>query len=254
MAAGIIVAGQPRFLPNIVGYGDPGGGGNTLLTDLLACWKFDESGGTTAADSTGRGNTLTLAGTPTPTFVPGLINNCIDFAGASATEVAARANPTGGDLDLVGKSFTFVFWFKINTFVVGRQILGRDTGGAGGRQYSVQLAGTNTLNIRVFDGTNAVGTVNLTYTNGAWQMLTWGVDLTAGGAFGQMFASVNNGARSTNNLTAAIGAVTTDFRVGRGGGASSIDCNVDAAAFWGRALSVAEETRLYNGGAGRYPI
>lgn len=253
MAAGIIVAGQPRFLPNILGYGDPGGG-NSLAADLVAYWKFDESGGTTAADSTGRGNTLTLAGTPTPTFVPGLIENAIDFTGGSITEVAARANPTGADLDVVGQTFTFVFWFKINTFAVGRQILGRDTGGAGGRQYSVQLAGTNTLNIRVFDGTNAVGTVNLLYTNGVWQMCCFGVDLMSGGAFGQMHGSINAGARTTNNLTAAIGAVTTDFRIGRSGAAVSIDSNMDATGLWKRHLSQADDVALYNGGAGRYPI
>lgn len=253
MAAGIIVAGQPRFLPNILGYGDPGGGGNSLAVGLVAYWKFDESAGTSAADATGRGNTLTLAGTPVPTWVAGLIDNAIDFTGGSITEVAARANPSGQDLDFAGTSFNIACWFKINTFVAGRQFIGRDTGGAGGRQFAIQLAGTNTLNMRCFDGTNQVAVVNLTYTNGAWQFVEVGVDLTVG-AFGQMFASVNGGARSTNNLTAAIGAVTTDFRIGRSGAAGSIDSNMDATGKWNRPLTEAEVAFLYNGGAGRYPI
>jgi hypothetical protein len=65
------------------GGGAEGGdaGGSTLGSGLVAYYAFDETSGTTAADSSGNGHNATLVGGPT--FVVGVQNNAVKMSGSS---------------------------------------------------------------------------------------------------------------------------------------------------------------------------
>src|ERR1041385_3310343 len=81
-----------------------GGGASSLLTSLVASWKFDESSGN-AADATGRSNTLT--NNNTVTYNTGQLSNAAYFASASSQyfSIASNSDLTFGDID-----FTWAAW------------------------------------------------------------------------------------------------------------------------------------------------
>jgi beta-galactosidase len=60
---------------------------------LLAWWKMDETGGSTAADSSGNGRTATVSGA---TFASGYISNALYFNGT--TNAATFASPDAGQI------------------------------------------------------------------------------------------------------------------------------------------------------------
>jgi hypothetical protein len=76
-----------------------------LTASLAAHWKFDESLGTRAADSSGNGHHGTLH--DGPSFAPGRIGNAIRFDGKNRSvhvPHAAALNPAG--------AFSIAVWFK----------------------------------------------------------------------------------------------------------------------------------------------
>jgi hypothetical protein len=76
------------------------GAGQDITTDLFAYWKFDETSGTTAADSSGNGNTLNVSYT---SFVPAKINN-----GLELDAVGYPQFPSFGETG----DITIAFWAK----------------------------------------------------------------------------------------------------------------------------------------------
>jgi len=69
-----------------------------------AYWKFDEASGTTAADSSGNGNTGTL--TNGPTWASGKVNGGLSFDGVNDT-VSVTSNTSITDIT---NNFTLSFW------------------------------------------------------------------------------------------------------------------------------------------------
>ena len=93
---------------------------------IVGWWKFDETFGTTAADSSGSSNTGTLTGSPGPFWTTGQVNGGLDFdgvndyvdasIGASITDIRVR---------------TVSAWIKLDSFgelnlgrIVDKRILG----------------------------------------------------------------------------------------------------------------------------------
>lgn len=76
----------------------------------IAYWKFDENQGNTAGDTTGHGNSLTLASTAWATQSASLSNRTTYLQFNGSTSVASRANDT--DFDFGTGSFSISGWFK----------------------------------------------------------------------------------------------------------------------------------------------
>src|SRR5579872_789630 len=85
----------------------PDGTGSTLGMGLVAYYAFDETGGTTAADSSGNGHDATLTGGAT--FSAGLRNNAVTLSG-NRQYVALPANILGGLT-----SFSVTAWLTLGS-------------------------------------------------------------------------------------------------------------------------------------------
>ncbi len=82
----------------------------SAATDLMAHWKFDETSGTTAADSSGNNNTGTLLNGPTWTTA-GKLNGALNFDGTND-----RVNvPHSTSLALNTNAATLAAWVRLDT-------------------------------------------------------------------------------------------------------------------------------------------
>ena len=80
-----------------------------IPSDLLAWLKFDETTGTTAADSSGNGWSATLVNTPT--WTPGFSNGCVDLPATGNQHLTLPSGIVSGLSD-----FTISGWVKVTAF------------------------------------------------------------------------------------------------------------------------------------------
>jgi Concanavalin A-like lectin/glucanases superfamily len=96
------------------------GGDGGIGSGLVAYYAFDESTGTTAADSSGHGNTATLMGNAT--FAAGVLGNAVNLDGASGYVVL----PSGIVMGLT--SFSIACWVNLNATPTWSRIFDFGTG------------------------------------------------------------------------------------------------------------------------------
>ena len=82
---------------------------NSEMDGLVGWWKFDETNGTVAYDSSGNGNDGNL--TNGPTWTTGKIGGALSFDGVNDFVSVAHSN----GLNLVG-AFSVSLWFKVNKY------------------------------------------------------------------------------------------------------------------------------------------
>jgi beta-galactosidase len=75
------------------------GSGGAITNGLLAWWKMNETGGSTAADSSGNGRTATISGAVFTNFATGYPSNALHFNGSSS--YASFSSPGVTQLTLV---------------------------------------------------------------------------------------------------------------------------------------------------------
>lgn len=222
------------------------------LTDqLVSYWKFDESSGN-AADSVGT-NTLTNVGTTA--FAAALINNGGDFGSANSTKYFDKATDFGVD----GGNVSMNFWFKMQT----------EIGSGVYSLYYLDMTPSNTRYRVEYDyngGTRRITWYRATPGNGGtdknvsytvtlgtanWHMITYTYDGTTllgyvDGVQQATIAASGSGSIGLSDIF-TVGAYT--------GGGGYTSGYVDEGGVWSRALTGAEITSLYNGGAGfQYPF
>ncbi len=202
--------------------------------------KFDESSGTTAADSSGNGWNGTLANSPT--WVAGKINNAVSMNGTAHVSL-----PTGVVNTLT--DFTISTWVKLNTIVVNSRIL----------DFGTSTTPTSTVGTYMFVAPTANGMrfaiTTAGYTNeqqiiattpvstGTWTH----VAVTLSGTTGTFY--VNGTAVGTNTgMTlnpASLGNTTRNF-IGRSQFAADpyLNGTVDEFRIYNRALSPSEISGL----------
>ena len=216
----------------------------SLTTNLVSYWKLDESSGN-AVDSVGS-NTLTNTST---TYTTGKINNGADMNGTSSALSAGTSAlvPTTS-----GQAISVSFWINSDTastasayrqtFSFKGGILFRYSWGDAGAAYGSAVYRTVS---------NTYSTPNLSLSASTWYHIVIVYDSTN-------LKLYVNGTQSGSDV-----AVTTDVRYDTG--TNHIGCSdsysdfydgkVDEFGIWSRALSDAEITELYNGGAGfQYPF
>ncbi|MES2925104.1 MAG: LamG-like jellyroll fold domain-containing protein [Verrucomicrobiota bacterium] len=104
-------------------------------SDLLAWWKFNETSGTTAADSSGNGRDGTL--TNGPVWAPGLFNGGVGIPAVNNESVTLPTGIVSGLSD-----FTISGWVKINAFTTFARIFDFGTSTANYMFLTPQYTGT----------------------------------------------------------------------------------------------------------------
>ncbi len=108
---------------------------DNAAADLVAHWRFDETSGTTASDSSGNGLNGTLGGDPQ--WVAGTIGGALEFDGDDYVDFGAPAV-----FDFGTEDFTISAWIKMTAVMRGSIFaIGGDDGG--GIRYTLAMGENN---------------------------------------------------------------------------------------------------------------
>lgn len=216
----------------------------TLIDGLAAYYKFDENTGTTSVDSTGIGNTGTFTGT-TPYWAPGKINSGSDYTANdtvfTVTTVAAQNN-----FNQVSVSF----WAAITAAGNFGGIFKKNDGTASHSRLSLELDAGVPNKLRIVTKRNGG-------TQGIWDVaMTWDTTFRHYIITYDMSSNANNPIYYINGVsqstpqtlvpTLSPFADGTNLTIGVGGPRGVID----EVGYWGKILTQAEVTQLYNNGNG----
>jgi hypothetical protein len=224
--------------------------GNTLINDLLAYWKLDETSGT-RFDSTANNNDLTdnnTVGSGT-----GKIGNAASFVAAN-NEYLSRSSSSGLLAGTGG--ITVAAWVKPDVVNQTQQIAGVWEGTTLTDQYRIGILASGEYFVQVRDnsGTTALTSIAGSAVSGAWRLVFGWYDATAQTINLQVFDGSTN-PTSTISFTATLNVPSSPlFNVAKGG-AAYYDGLIDELGSWERVLTLTERTQLYNSGSGlTYPF
>jgi hypothetical protein len=217
--------------------------GFTPNTDpsLAALWKLDEGSGTTAADSSGNGNTGTL--TNGPVWVAGQIDGALQFDGSN--DYVACGN--GASLNL-NSQVTLAAWINPNTAGNGaHQIFVAK----GDNSYALKHNTGNYMEFNIYDGTwyTARGpAVTAATFNGVWHHVAGTYDGTTLKIYinGELQPAI-----ASESHTGDIDSSATAVSIGRdsdGGGRRYFNGLIDDVRIYSRALTVEEIQAVMTGG------
>ena len=207
-------------------------------TNQIARWKLDETGGTTATNSSGGGLNGTLWGSPTWN-TNGFLEGGLTLTSASQQYVSVTDNSA---LDFItGAAFTISAWVKPTGFGAASiyPVLSHGSGyelslagGATNKGLSFTVGGV-TLNPATTDETALLG-------DGNWHLVT--ATLTAGGAAALYIDGASVGTASGMNPGATD---TGSLYIGRDG-SNYFNGAVDDVRMYSRPLIAAEIAALHN--------
>ena len=151
---------------------------------LVAWFKFDETGGTTAVDASGNGNDLTLRGGAS--FAPGRIGNALSLNGVDG---AAEAAPTAG-LNLTG-SMTIAAFLEPTMLLGYNTVVAKGINGTRGYGMNVLDGQLNYVEVGFEDVTSAIAPSVDTFQHVAitWDPTTSAVEFFVNGASTQTIAN-----------------------------------------------------------------
>lgn len=205
-------------------------------------WRFGESSGTSAADSSGNGRSSTISATGITYSQTGAIkadtNTAFLFASASSGLVTLpSSNPFTGS-----SASTMECWFKVaalpgsGVFFNLMQIA--DVAGGAGHSSTVYLAGTQSGKLFWDDQSASTSWGTIPSTNTYYHVvLTY-----AGGSGGAITLYVNGSSVGTTTATLSI---NSGFGPKIGGGANA---TIDEVAFYTVSLSSGRISAHYNAG------
>ena len=210
----------------------------SLNTDILGYYDFDETTGTVLIDVTGNGNN----GTNSNAIVnqSGILGKAYDFVSASPSFILFDT-PL---LDTIS-AFSISFWVNIDTIGQNQMLVSNGANTAGFYMY-YGGCGANTMYVNF--GAQALSPYPsaLGITQATWTHMVSTYD----GA--DTYRLYIDGVGSYNN-TAVTGELnaTRNFTIGTWhGGSLYSDALFDEVGIWERELSVSEVQDLYNGGTG----
>ena len=224
------------------------GGVSTLLQNITAYWKLDEtSTGVSPVTRMDSGpNGLNLTDNNTTPSAAGLIDNGADLEKANTEFLSHVHNAllAGGP----GVSWTFAGWYKPES-LTGNDTISSKTG-----RWAVQVGTNNGPSLYSYGSPDV--TLITTQANpyermsvGNWSFLVWGYNANVGRAFLQ----INNGLLYEKAVTPVADASGT-FYLGQFLGTYA-DGILDEIGRWSRVLTASETLTLYNEGAGMtYPF
>ncbi|MDE2041249.1 MAG: hypothetical protein KGI59_02615, partial [Patescibacteria group bacterium] len=261
---GSIVAQPPlrrisrESAPSIVAAAFPMFSGRTQVaalegagSGLVGWWKFDEGSGTTAADSSGSGNTGTLVGGPT--WTTGQIGGALSFNGTNQY-VTASTNSMPASAQAVSISA----WVFISQYPNSKSsIVWRGSTSAGGgfgdpRIFALTLEGASN-NVPVFYAESAGSgglyydaTSSVSIGTGSWHLITGTSD---GSGHLAIYVDGSSAGAQGPFLGFSSGSADSTVYVGADNSRSSLEDyfpgRVDDVRIYNRALSAQEVSVLY---------
>jgi hypothetical protein len=206
----------------------------------VAYWKFDEGSGTTAADSSGSGNTGTVNG---PTWTSGEIGGALNFDGVNDYVSV----PDAGNLDNTS-ALTIAFWVK-PTILDGspRGIVSKRTASGSQDAYSIFFNSGNQIHVDIDTGNNRFSTNTVFLTN-TWYHVAVTYDGTLAPA-SRVHVYVNGVLDKTAGETSAsIPNYASDLAFGKlvGNPTSYFAGSLDDVRIYNRALTATEVGSLFN--------
>lgn len=242
-------SGLPRFQESkgLRGQVNSGTPASSLLTGLVAYWKFEEASGNARADWTGRGNTLAEDG-----GAVARTTGVKSFATVLASGFLSRANTA--DVQLGNFDFTLAAWFQMASDHVARTciFMGKFLFG-GERGYRFQCVDDGTIRfIACANGTDYTEhNSDATYSNTAWNLAVVRYNATTD-ALRVYLNGVEksfvwaDGIFATPSIKFCVGADTD-------GAGNQSNHTQDESAIWTRYLTDQEVAAFYNGGLGTTP-
>jgi hypothetical protein len=210
----------------------------TLDLGLLVYYRFDETGGTTAADGSGNGHTASLAGGAT--FSSGVRGNAVTLSGASQY-VSLPSGILGG-----ATSFSVAAWVKLSSSPTWCRIFDFGTGTTVYMFLTPNSASATTRFGITTAGNQQEQQVNTTPTlpTGTWQH----VAITLSGSTATLYVQGASVAQNSNmTLTPASLGSTTQNWIGRSQFSPDpyLHGQVDNFRIYSRALGASEVQGLY---------
>jgi hypothetical protein len=211
-----------------------GGGASSLLTGLRVYYNLNEPNGT-RFDSAGTNNLTDNGG----------VGSTIGIQGNAATGFGASTFLSStSDITQITGDWTLALWFRTGADVNTNQALVSrfDTVPY---EYLVYVQ-SNTFRFLAYDPSATLIDLpvasNTTYLGFAWY------DATAG----KIYVQLNDGVDTSDTVGVINTSVGNTFRVGQRGDTSLpwLGDWIDEIGIWGRVLTPAERTQIYNGGAG----
>ena len=221
---------------------------NTFIDDISGAkgvWHFDETSGSTAADTSGSGLTLTATGT---TIVAGMFGNARSYAGAG-NYMAATAT-TSVDVPASG-SFSLFAWVKTTTD--GKAIfeaqnstpliymeVGATTAGGTAHKLVIYLRDNSGNADLPISGSTTID-------DGNWHFVGFTANVSGGSRAVTLYVDGHSDGTSTWGSTGAI-TISGGGGITVGGIGSSFNFNgiIDEAQYYNQALSSSVVGDLYN--------
>ena len=152
-------------------------GGSALSIGLVGHWKFDETAGLAASDSSGQGNIGTFSGEAmsngalinTPGRITGQYGKALQFSGANYVNI-----PDSDSLDIGTGDFSILFWIRTTQTNIGGVLWKNYQPG-----YSILIgdAGPGKLKFEIGDSLGySTGPTTATINDGTWKHIALTVD------------------------------------------------------------------------------
>jgi hypothetical protein len=210
---------------------DAANDGGALTVGLVAFYRFDETSGTSAADSSGNNQTATLGGGAT--FASGLQNNAVTMTG-SGQYVSLPSGIVSGIM-----SFSICAWVKLNAAPSWARIFDFGTGTTAFMFLTPTSATSTTRFAIATGGTGMEQQINApALPTGSWQH----VALTLAGSTGTLYVNgIQVGQNTTMTLYPASLGSTNQNWLGRSEfGDPYLNGQIDNFRIYSRALTAAE--------------
>ncbi|MBI2543065.1 MAG: PEGA domain-containing protein [Candidatus Aenigmarchaeota archaeon] len=192
-------------------------------TDTVSYYKFDESSGTTASDSSGA-NTGTLIGGPS--WTAGRVNNALNFDGIN-DHVSI---PDSSALD-IATSMTITAWIKASDCSGRKEIVQKNSA------YGLKLE--NCKLVGYFWGSSEPASASTLQAN-TWYHIAYTYDGTSRKYY------INGQLDSSHSTTGSIPASNLNLWIARGWSGAYFNGIIDEVKIYNRALSATEITDEYN--------
>lgn len=220
-------------------------------TDYISCWDLDETSGTRVDAETTNSNDLT--DNNTVLSAAGKISNAADFE-RTQSEYLSITNANSTNLNITG-SFSIAVWVKTESDPVNDtsyQLVNRLQATDGYRLAIFRtVGGVNQIRRGIYNNPGGTNTdVTTTITAGTWYHFIWTYDASTNSSL--LYKDGNTTPISSVTTAVDPGSISSDLRLGSNAEVAGqyMDGLMDVVEIYGRVLSTAEVTSLYNSGSG----
>ena len=206
-----------------------------ITTGLAGHWKFDETIGTTASDSSGNNNTGTL--TNGPTWTAGKIGGAVNFDGGDDYVTKSDPNIVEGV-----NQMTISFWMKSNLgFKAVNEMLIAQNGG-GTDTFALQWSSAENINFSVED---TIGVdQSATFTDGVLDTNWHHIVGVMNGSNIRVYVDTVVG-DIQGSISTVSNSSANPIEIGATNGGQFFNGQIDEVRVYNRALSVSDIQALY---------